>query len=119
VKSRFENTIRAYASAWGARNRQQWLDTFAESATQEDPVGSGVRRGRDEIGGFWDRAMSAYESLEIIPREIFITDHEAAMVWTINATSGNGLVTFNGIDVFTFDDSRRILSARAYWDRRL
>ena len=62
-----ERTLRAYAAAWAARDREGWLSTFADLATQEDPVGEGTRRGREEIGEFWDRAMSAYESIEIVP----------------------------------------------------
>jgi len=51
-----EATIRAYAAAWAARDREAWLRTFATDATQEDPVGDPVRRGHHEIGGFWDLA---------------------------------------------------------------
>lgn len=112
-----ETTVRAYAAAWGARDREAWLATFAASATQEDPVGDGARRGRDEIGEFWDRAMAAYDSLEIVPRDIFICGREAAMEWTIHAVTCEGAVTFNGVDVFTFDEDGRILSVRAYWER--
>ena len=112
-----EATVRAYAAAWGAGDREAWLATFAASATQEDPVGDGVRRGRDEIGEFWDRAMAAYESLEIVPRDIFISGQEAAMEWTIHAVTVEGAITFNGVDVFTFDEDGRILTVRAYWER--
>ena len=112
-----EATIRAYAAAWAARDRVAWLDTFAESATQEDPIGSGVRRGRAEIGEFWDTAMAAFDSIEIVPRDIFVVGGEAAMEWTINAATARGRVTFAGVDVFTFDDRGRIASVRAYWER--
>ena len=111
-------TVCSYAAAWGAGDREAWLHNFAESATQEDPVGDAVRRGRDEIGEFWDRAMARYESLEIVPRDIFIVGGEAALEWTINAVTTEGTITFNGVDVFTFDESSgRILSVRAYWER--
>ena len=110
-------TIRAYAAAWAARDRVAWLDTFAESAAQEDPIGSRVRRGRAEIGEFWDTAMAAFDSIEIVPRDIFVVGGEAAMEWTINAATARGRVTFAGVDVFTFDDRGRIASVRAYWER--
>jgi hypothetical protein len=38
-----ETTIRAYAAAWAARDREAWLRTFATDGTQEDPVGFPVR----------------------------------------------------------------------------
>lgn len=94
-----------------------WLATFAESATQEDPVGSRVRRGREEIGAFWDSAMAAFDSLEIVPRDIFVVGDEAAMEWTINAATAQRRVTFSGVDVFTFDEAGRITRVRAYWER--
>jgi steroid delta-isomerase len=112
-----EKTIRAYAAAWAGRDREGWLNTFADHATQEDPVGERIRRGREEIGEFWDRAMSRYQSLEIVPRQIFVIGHEAAMEWTINGATPEGAVTFDGVDVFTFDDAARIVSVRAYWER--
>lgn len=112
-----ETTIRAYAAAWAARDREAWLRTFAADATQEDPVGSPVRRGQREIGEFWDREMARYESIEIVPREIFVIGHEAAMVWTINGVTDEGAVSFDGVDVFQFDAAGRIRGVRAYWQR--
>ena len=112
-----ERTIRAYAAAWVARDREAWLRTFAAEATQEDPVGDPVRRGQREIGEFWDREMARYESIEIVPREIFVIGHEAAMVWTINGVTGEGAVSFDGVDVFQFDNAGLISSVRAFWER--
>lgn len=112
-----ETQIRAYAAAWAARDRAAWLATFAESATQEDPIGERVRRGRAEIGEFWDESMAAYGSLEIVPRDIFVAGSEAAMEWTIHGVTARGRVTFSGVDVFTFDEAGRITGVRAYWER--
>jgi steroid delta-isomerase len=116
-RAAIEETIRTYAAAWAASDREGWLDTFADCATQEDPVGEGVRRGRDEIGEFWDRAMTGYESLEIVPRNIFVVGREAAMEWTIKAATPEGTITFEGVDVFTFDEAACIVSVRAYWEQ--
>ena len=116
-RTTIEATIRAYAGAWAADDRAAWLSTFAESATQEDPVGSRVRRGRAEIGEFWDTAMAAYDSIEIVPDNVFVVGNEAAMQWTIIALSGRAGVTLAGVDVFTFDDAGYITSVRAYWER--
>jgi steroid Delta-isomerase len=112
-----ETTIRAYAAAWAARDREAWLATFAMDATQEDPVGGPVRRGRREIGEFWDREMARYHAIEIVPREIFVVAGEAAMVWTIHGATRDGAVAFDGVDVFRFDGAGLIGSVRAFWDR--
>src|SRR4030095_17028121 len=114
-----ETTIRAYAEAWAARDRDAWLRTFAADATQEDPIGDPVRRGQAEIGKFWDREMARYKAIEIVPRDIFVIGRgrEAAMVWTINGMTDEGAVSFDGVDVFRFDDADRITSVRAFWPR--
>jgi steroid delta-isomerase len=109
--------VRRYAAAWEQDDRAGWLATFAPTATQEDPIGEGVRRGRDEIGGFWDRAMTSRDRLQILPRAIHVAGGEAAMEWTIEAWNGRQRTTFDGVDVFTFTDEPLIASVRAYWDR--
>jgi prevent-host-death family protein len=55
-RTMLEMTIRAYAAAWAARDREAWLRTFATDAIQEDPsafryaggtarsAGSGIER---------------------------------------------------------------------------
>jgi hypothetical protein len=61
--------------------------------------------------------MARYRSIEIVPREVFAIDHEAAMVWTINGVTDEGAVSFDGVDVFQFDDAGLICSVRAFWER--
>jgi hypothetical protein len=61
--------------------------------------------------------MARYTSIEIVPREIFVIGHEAAMVWTINGVTEAGAVSFGGVDVFRFDDAGLISSVRAFWER--
>jgi steroid Delta-isomerase len=109
--------IRRYAAAWAAVDREAWLSTFAAGATQEDPVGETVRRGRDEIAAFWDRAMSSYDSIEIRERAIHVVGSEAALEWTIVARDTDEWVVFDGVDILTFDDEPLITAVRAYWDR--
>ena len=115
--SAIETTVRAYVAAWAARDREAWLRTFDANATQEDPVGDTVRSGHEEIGAFFDQAMMRYESIEIVPREVYVVGHEAVMVWTINGVIEAGAVSFDGVDVFRFDSAARITAVRAFWSR--
>lgn len=109
--------IHDYAAAWAKNDRAGWLATFAPSATQEDPVGDGIRQGREAIGDFWDVAMRGYDSLEIRPRAVHVSGLEAALEWTIVARAGNDWVSFDGVDVFTFTAEPLIASVRAFWER--
>jgi hypothetical protein len=61
--------------------------------------------------------MTAYQSIEIVPRNVFVIGNEGSMEWTITALAVLGAVKFAGVDVFTFDDAGLITSVRAYWER--
>jgi SnoaL-like domain len=80
-------------------------------------VGVPARRGHREIAELWDREMARYQAIDIVPREIFVIGHEAAMVWTINRVTDEGAVSFDGVDVFQLDDAGLISSVRAFWER--
>ena len=110
-------TIEAYCAAWAARDRAAWLRAFAVDATQEDPIGGGVRRGHDEIGAFFDEGLAHWsDGLVITPERVHVVEHEAAMVWRIGAARPGERIEFEGVDVFTLDDEARITTVRAYWD---
>ena len=85
-----------YTSAWVASDRDGWLSTFSEGATQEDPVGEGVRHGRDEIATFWDRAMASYDGIELRQRALHVIGTEAALEWTVLAKDRDEWVVFDG-----------------------
>ena len=63
-----------YVAAWRAGDRDGWLSTFAAHAKQEDPVGDGVRHGREEIGQFWDQAMASYDEIELRSRALHVVE---------------------------------------------
>jgi steroid delta-isomerase len=43
-----------YCKAMSEKDREAWLDCFADDAVQEDPVGAPVNIGRAAIGAFFD-----------------------------------------------------------------
>jgi steroid delta-isomerase len=116
-RQRIEATIYSYCGAWQRRDRQQWLAAFRDDATQEDPIGSPVRRGHDAIGAFFDDGLAHWsDGLRITPERIHVVGNEATMVWRIDASRPGERIEFEGVDVFVFDDQARIVSVRAYWE---
>jgi steroid delta-isomerase len=112
-----DETIRSYCAAWERQERAQWLAAFREDATQEDPIGGDIRRGHEEIGRFFDEGLQHWsEGLAITPERIHVVGLEAAMVWRIDAARPEEHVEFEGVDIFTFDESLRIQTVRAYWE---
>jgi steroid delta-isomerase len=116
-----ETDIRATIDRYQATfpsDREGWLALFADDATVEDPVGSPPRRGRAEIGSFWDEIHAMITSIEttVIQRPA-VCDHEAAFAFEARITIGEGAVLIPIIDVMTFDDHGRIRSMRAFVDQ--
>ena len=110
-------TIDQYVARFSAGDRDAWLELFADDATVEDPVGSPVRKGRSEIGEFFDFSHSLADSIELRPHGIVnVCGDEAAWVFQIRATVAGAVYAVTAVDAMTFDDDAKIASMRAYWD---
>ena len=65
------STIDAYCSTFTAGDRAGWLDCWADDATMEDPVGTPVKSGKDEIGAFYGTDPKASKSFGRMPGFLF------------------------------------------------
>jgi len=52
TEAQIRDTVQRYLATFSAGDREGWLDLFAVEATVEDPVGTDVRKGREQIGVF-------------------------------------------------------------------
>jgi steroid delta-isomerase len=119
-ESAIRSTIADYVRAFAEKDRELWLRVFTPDAMQEDPIGSGQLLGYEQIGSFWDKAFAANQSIQLVPREIYVCGSEAAMVWSITARRHEGgSRRLSGVDVFSFDGDARIRAVRAFWQRNL
>jgi steroid delta-isomerase len=112
------DTIQAYAKAFTAGDREGWLDLFSPTATMEDPVGTPVKRGREEIGAFWDQSRAlAPDGIELqIAGDPLVCGREAAFELSIVVSAAGSRMAMPAIDVMTFDDNGRIATQRAFVD---
>jgi steroid delta-isomerase len=110
-------TINDYVRTFSAGDRAAWLGCFAPDATMEDPVGTPVKRGHEEIGAFYDQGQSSADAVELrLGGEPLVCGSQAAFPLQIVATLGGAKMGMNAIDVMTFDDDGRITSQRAFVD---
>jgi steroid delta-isomerase len=110
-------TIEQYLARFSADDREGWLDLWADGATMEDPVGSPLRTGREEIGAFYDQGTSTADKVELLPAGApIVVGHQAAFPFEVRPTLGGITMTMPAIDVMTFDDDARITSQRAFVD---
>ena len=109
--------IKAYFAAIRDMNMDAWIDTFAEDAVSNDPVGSPPIVGHQKLRDFFQSIAGAFEKVGIIEDYVFVAGNGAAVKWTGSGTSKQGKpVRFEGIDVFEINENGKIQRVHAYWN---
>lgn len=92
---------------------------FRTDGELEDPIGTGVRHGRDEILEYWAQGLCAIavavdiDVLAALPSGGSVAGH-----WRMCARSRSGvLARAEGIDVLQLDEAGLIRRAEGYWDQ--
>jgi steroid delta-isomerase len=111
------STIEQYLKRFSDGDREGWLALFADDATMEDPVGTPLKRGKDEIGAFYDQSRSVADSVELRGLDVtIVVGDQASFAMEVRPTIGGATMVLPAIDVMTFDDEARITSQRAFVD---
>ena len=87
---------------------------FAEDATVEDPVGTPLKRGREEIHAFYDYSLRTGAKLELTGDPRIAADHVAFPFRVLLDWEGKRQ-TIEVIDTFRIDDEGKIAEMRAFW----
>jgi steroid Delta-isomerase len=107
------DTVNRYVELLGSGGADELAELYTSDATVEDPVGSGVRRGRDAIRELYSRIEKQNRTTELL--SVHINGNEAAFLARLTLITDGGNTQIDGIDVMTFDDEARITSMRAFW----
>jgi steroid Delta-isomerase len=108
-------TVEEYLRAGREADKEAWLGLFADEATREDPVGSDVVRGRDELSAFYDRTMGRTDGLDNRLRELRVAGDTAAFLFDLQITWKGRRYEVSPIDVLEFDADGKIIRMRAHW----
>ncbi len=94
-----------------------FVGLFAHDGVSHDPVGAPPHVGHDGVRAFLTGVLGLCKQLDIVPVDTVCAHSRAAVTWSAVAHGKNGSQTeFSGIDVFIFDQDRRIASLYAFWD---
>jgi len=109
-------TIDAYLASITAGDKEAYLRLFSDDATVEDPIGSEVHRGKDELASFFDHFQRLAESntLSLIDSPRIVENEAIFMFQSILVTDGH-YERICPIDHAVFDDEAKITSLRAFW----
>lgn len=113
----------ASRTAASGKNKQEWLDLFAEDGWVEDPVGpSGFdpegkgHHGREAISKFYDMTIAITESLEFLIDDSLVCGNENVNIGKIRSTVGGTVVDAEGVFIYRVNDDGKIQSLRAFWE---
>ena len=110
-----------YVRASNANDKAEVLSLFAPDAVWHDPVGQPPHVGVDAIGAFYDQARAMADRIEMKPADVIVCGNEAAMVFEIHVTIGDGTngvqgMVMDAVETFEIDEHGRISGMKAYWD---
>ena len=105
-----------------AKDKQNWLDLFAEDAIVQDPIGKSPldpvgdgHKGKEAIEKFYDTVIAngniEFNILESIP----CADECANFAQIINVV-GDIKIETNMIVIYRVNSNDKIVSLRAFWD---
>jgi steroid delta-isomerase len=110
---RIREVVERYVALVASGTAEEIAELYADDATLEDPVGSGVLTGREDILGFYRAIEALDQQAEMITTRV--VGGEAAFCFRLVTDVGDATYTVAPIDVMTFDDDGRITSMRAFW----
>lgn len=108
-----------YFAAIAARDPREIAACFRPDGELEDPLGSPVRYGRDDIREYWRQGLCAVtETVEIQVLAALSCGGSVAGHWRMTARAAGGTIAeAEGIDVLRLDDEGLIRRAEGYWDQ--
>ena len=108
-----------------ARDRDGWLDLFAEDAFVQDPIGPSPfdpegkgHHGRAALAKFYDEVIAPSQAVEFEITQSYLCGDEVADVGIIRTTLAGGThqAVVHVVMTYRTDGAGKILALRAYWE---
>jgi steroid delta-isomerase len=106
-------TVNRYLELVAKSDTDAIVELYGQDATIEDPVGTDVRRGRDQVREFYAAIETLEKQTELVT--VKVAGNQAAFLWRLTTNAGDNRVCVEPISVMTFDDDAKITSMRAFW----
>lgn len=109
-----EAAVQAYVAAFAAGDPEQAVAIFAADATIEDPVGTPVKRGHEEIRAFYQASMATGAKL-VLDGPIRLAEGHAAFAFHVPLHFEGKDMEIHVIDTFAFDADGKVKEMRAFF----
>jgi steroid delta-isomerase len=108
------NLITGYIRAFNARDFDHVMALYADDATLEDPVGTAMRRGTDEIRAFYEQYRHEPSFLQLTGDFRFPENAVAFSFYCYMGLTSDPMI-IEVTDTFRFDEHGLIKEMRAFW----
>jgi ketosteroid isomerase-like protein len=112
-------------SAVHARDRDGWLDLFADDALVQDPIGPSPfdpegkgHHGKEAIAAFYDNVIAPSEAIDFEINQSYLAGDEVADVGVIRTTiaGGSHQAVVRVVMTYRSNGANKIAALRAYWE---
>lgn len=108
------NAVNAYVEAFSNGDCEAAAALFADDATLEDPVGTPIIKGHDEIRKFYTRAMASGARLELLGRPRCAGEY-VAFPFAVELDINGQDTRIEVIDTFKLGEDGKVVEMKAYW----
>ena len=108
--------VAAYFEGTRAMDAERWVRAFAPDARVDDPVGTPIKTGPDEVMAMGKGFLEAFETVGLRESFVHVVGLEAVARWQGRGIAKTGeRVTFEGINHFTFAEDGKIKELRGFF----
>lgn len=106
--------VHGYVAAFDKGDAEAVVALFAADATVEDPVGTPLKSGHDEIRAFYAASMATGAKL-VLQGPIRLAQDYAAFAFQVRLTLDGKAVSVDVIDTFRFNADGQVTEMRAFF----
>jgi steroid delta-isomerase len=106
--------VHGYVDAFARGDAEAAVALFADDATVEDPLGTPIKRGHNEIRAFYQGSMATGAKLELQGEPRCAADY-VAFAFAVRLEWQGQKSVIEVIDTFRLNDDGKITEMRAYW----
>lgn len=109
--------VAAHVQHWNARDKDAWLQIFADDVAYEDPPGTVAGYGREVMSSHaWDAAFTDVKTWVLEPLLVIGCGREAQVHMRNHGSIAGRPVWLDSIELWRVDDAGLVSGIRAFWD---
>ena len=108
--------MKAYFEGTRSGDPVKWASAFADNALVDDPVGTPAKDTPEAIRKMGEEFLGAFKTVGLYESFVHVVGNEAVARWRGEGTTLDEQdLSFEGINVFEFDDAGKIRNLRGFF----